>query len=188
MMKSIQCFAAFALFGFLILTSACASESAGGTATAEAASEEFKWYTWEEAVEANKQNPKKIFVDVYTDWCGWCKKMDKATFQQPEVEAYLAKNFYSVKLDAEQKEAINFNGNEFKWVNAGRRGVHQLAYSLLDGKMSYPTVVYLNEKMEKIMVSPGYKDVEKFMSELSFAQEEAYTTMSYEDFKAKQVQ
>ena len=68
-----------------------------------------KWMSWEEAVQANKKNPKKIFIDVYTDWCGWCKKMDKTTLSNPKIVKELNANFYSVKFDAEQKESINFD-------------------------------------------------------------------------------
>jgi len=146
---------------------------------------EVKWYTWEEAVEANETEPKKIFVDVYTDWCHWCKVMDKKTFNKENVAEYLNTNFYPVKLNAEQKEEINFNGQVFKWVAGGRRGVHTLAYSLLEGKMSYPTVVYLNEKFERIMISPGYKDPNAFMTELKYAKEEHYKNVAWEEFRKK---
>ncbi|MBU6342759.1 MAG: DUF255 domain-containing protein [Bacteroidetes bacterium] len=147
-------------------------------------SEELKWYTWEEAVELNKKTPKKIIVDVFTDWCGWCKKMDKSTFIDPKVTAYLAQNFYPVKLNAEQRADINFNGERFAYVDTGNgRGVHTLAYALLDGNMSYPTVVYLNEKFERIMISPGFKDAEGIMTELTFAAEEHYTKQSFQDYQ-----
>lgn len=137
--------------------------------------EDITWHTFEEAVELNKTNPKKFLVDVYTDWCGWCKVMDKKTFTDDKVKAYVNEHFYAVKLDAEQKEAINFNDNKFEYIaNAGRRGIHTLAYSLLDGKMSYPSIVYLNEKFERIAIAPGYKTPEQIMTDLEFAAEEQY--------------
>lgn len=144
--------------------------------------EKINWMTWDEAVEANKKNPKKIFIDVYTDWCGWCKKMDKSTFVDPTIVKALNKNFYAVKFDAEQKEAIDFNGNKFIFVNQGRRGVHQLAYSLLDGKMGYPAFVFLDETFSRIMISPGYKKVEQLSKELDFTSSEAYKEKSWEEF------
>jgi len=143
----------------------------------------INWMTWEEAVEANKENPKKIFVDVYTNWCGWCKKMDKSTFMDDKIIEELNDNFYAVKFDAEQKQPISFNGNEFKFVNAGRRGYHQLAYALLDGRMGYPAFVFLNETFERIMLSPGYKQVDQLHKELTFASSEAYKEQSWEDFQ-----
>jgi len=149
----------------------------------ELAEGDLKWYSWEEAVAACEKEPRKIFVDVYTDWCGWCKVMDKKTFPIPEVKSYIEANFYPVKLDAEQKEDIVWNGNTFSWRPAGRNGINMLAYSLLEGKTSYPTIVYLNEKFERIMISPGYKTPEQFLPELKFAAEEHYTTKTWEQYK-----
>jgi thioredoxin-related protein len=146
--------------------------------------EALKWYTWEEAYELNKTKPKKIIVDVFTDWCGWCKRMDKSTFSDSTVMAYLQENFYPVKLNAEQKADIQFNGTTFKFMDSGGRGVHELAYSLLEGKMGYPTVVYLNEKYERIMISPGYKEVKDMMTELKFAAEEHYSKTTWAAYKA----
>lgn len=144
---------------------------------------DLKWYTWEEAVAACEKEPRKIFVDVYTDWCGWCKVMDKKTFPIPAVKSYIEENFYPVKLDAEQKEDISWNGNTFSWKPGGRNGINMLAYSLLEGKTSYPTIVYLNEKFERIMISPGYKTPEQFLPELKFAAEEHYTSQTWEEYK-----
>lgn len=135
--------------------------------------EEINWMTWEEAVKANKANPKKIVVDVYTDWCGWCKRMDATTFKDPEVEAYIAKNYYAVKFNAEQREDIVYDGNTFSYQQNGRRGVHMLAASLLDNRLSYPSVVYFNGDMERIMISAGYKAPDKMLQELKFANGEA---------------
>ena len=145
----------------------------------------IKWYTWEEASELTKTNPKKVFVDVYTDWCGWCKRMDATTFKDAEIVKYLNDNFYPVKFNAEQKDQIDFGGKEFKFVAQGRRGVHQLAYALLDGRLGYPAFVLLDETFARIMISPGYKKVPQLKQELTFANEEHYKTMSWESFKAK---
>ncbi|MDX2134206.1 MAG: DUF255 domain-containing protein [Saprospiraceae bacterium] len=143
---------------------------------------EMKWYTWEEAAALNKTAPKKIFVDVYTDWCGWCKKMDKSTFVDPKVAAYMSEHFYPVKLNAEQKGDIVFNGTTFKYVTSEGRGYHTLAYSLLEGQLGYPSFVYLNEKYERIMVSPGFKDPATIMKELTFAAEEQYNKTTWEEW------
>ena len=75
---------------------------------------EVKWMTFEEAVEKSKTEKRKIFVDVYTDWCGWCKVMDKNTFNEAKIAKILNEEFYAVKLNAEQRADIVFNGNTFK--------------------------------------------------------------------------
>lgn len=147
------------------------------------------WMSWEDAIaalEADKKagrKGKKIFVDIYTDWCGWCKKMDKETFQVPKIAAYLNQHFYPVKFNAEQKENISFSGNTFKFVPQGARGYHELAVALLDGKMSYPTVVFLNEKVEMLQRVPGYLNVPTFDCILHYLAEERYLSTPWETFQ-----
>lgn len=126
----------------------------------------IKWYTLEEAMELNKTNKKKFAIDIYTSWCHWCKVMDKETFTDPLVIEYMNEHFYAIKFDGEYKENIIFQGKEFKFVNAGRRGINTLAYFLLDGRAAYPTIVYLNEDLNKIKVSPGFKKPVQMIEEL----------------------
>lgn len=142
----------------------------------------IKWYTWEQAQAEMKKQPKKLFIDVYTDWCGWCKRMDQTTFQDPAVVEYMNKNFYAVKFDAEQKADVNYNDHTFKFIAQGNRGVHELAYALLDGRLGYPSYVYLNEKQERITISPGYKAADALMKEMQFIGGEHYKTKSYQDY------
>lgn len=144
--------------------------------------EKINWLTWNEAVELNKTHPKKVFVDVYTDWCGWCKRMDATTFADPNVVSYMNENFYAVKLDAEMKESITFKDQEFKYVTSGKRGIHTLAYSLLEGKLSYPSFVTLNENYDLIWISPGFKKPEQIIKELKFAAEEMYEDESWREY------
>ena len=124
------------------------------------AQEKIQWMSIEKAYELTQteENPKKIFIDVYTDWCGWCKRMDKATFQKPEVAAYMNEHYYNVKFNAEQKEDITILNNTFTFVAQGQRGYHELAAALLNGKMSYPTVIFMNHKFEMLSPVPGYQE------------------------------
>ncbi len=144
--------------------------------------DEIKWYTWEEAIELNEENPKKLFVDVYTDWCGWCKKMDKSTFQDEDIVKYMNDNFYPIKLNAEQKEDIVYKGHTFKFVPNGRRGYHELAASLLDNRLSFPSFVALNEEQARITIIPGFMDANSLQPVLEFINDEKYSTMSYEEY------
>ncbi len=129
------------------------------------AAQQVNWISWDQAVATVQggSNDKKIFIDVYTDWCGWCKRMDKDTFQNPEVAAYMNENFLMVKLDGEQKEPIEYNGKTYKFVPSGRKGYHELAAALLQGRLSYPTVVFLDEELNMLSPVPGYQKPDAFL-------------------------
>jgi thioredoxin-related protein len=148
--------------------------------------EKLEWISWEEAVERNKTAPRKFIVDVYTDWCGWCKVMDRETFTVDSISNYLKTNFYCVKLNAERRDTVYFNNNAFTFVEqGGGRGFHTLAASLVDGNLSYPTLVYLTEKYERVMISPGFKRAPQLMPELKYVATQAYMNTSWEDFTKK---
>jgi thioredoxin-related protein len=140
------------------------------------------WISFEQAVTSAKVKQKKIFIDVYTDWCGWCKKMEATTFSDPAVAALLEKEFYPVKFNAEQREPITFNNYTFKFVPRGAKGYHELAAALLNNKLSYPSVVFLNEKFEIIQILPGYRKADEFLKIATFIGEDHYLTTSWEDY------
>lgn len=146
--------------------------------------QKINWMTFQEAVELNRTAPKKIFIDTYTDWCGWCKKMDQTTFQDSLVVAYMNENYYAVKLNAEMNDTIVFGG--YTYVNNGgmngRRGTHQLAAALLQGNMSYPSYVFMNEKNQLITVAPGYMDASQFLPVLKYIGTDAYLKQSFKDY------
>lgn len=144
--------------------------------------EEVKWYTFEEAVELNKTNPKKIFIDVYTDWCSWCKVMDKKTFSHPTIAAYLNKYFYPVKFNAESKAPITFQGILFENNGSGNRSPHELAAALLQGKMSYPSVAYMDEENKLLTAVPGYYPPEQMEPILKYFGGNHYKTTPWEEY------
>jgi thioredoxin-related protein len=144
-----------------------------------------KWYSFEEAYKLNKKKPKKTFVDVYTDWCGWCKKMDAETFANPTIAKYMNDNFYCVKLDGERKDTVRLDGQVYVNPNpTGRRSSHQLAVELLKGKMSYPSCVFLNEKGQKITSVAGYQGARDFEGVIKYFGTDAYLKSTWEEFRA----
>ncbi|MEX2336216.1 MAG: DUF255 domain-containing protein [Fulvivirga sp.] len=141
------------------------------------------WMSFEEALEKSKTEKRKIFIDVYTDWCGWCKVMEKNTFSEPEIAKYLNENFYPVKLDGEQKEDITFKGQTFKFVPSGRNGYHELAAALMQNKLSYPTVVFLDEDFNMIQPLAGYQKPEPFKKIIQYIGGDHYKTMKWAEWE-----
>ena len=137
--------------------------------------EKINWMTWDEAIAQSEKDsiPKKMFIDVYTDWCGWCKRMDQSTFADKKVAEYMNTNYYPVKMDAEMRDTIVFSGNTFVNSNPDsnapkRKGVHMLAYSLLEGSLSYPSYVVLDENKARVTILKGFKSVDDLMASLIF--------------------
>jgi thioredoxin-related protein len=171
------------LLSFLLL-GACAPE------TSNTSGEAIDWLSPQEAyakIQANPGNDKKVMVDLYTDWCGWCKKMDKTTFQNDKVITKLKQNFYPVKFDAESKKSFKINGKKLEFRKQGKRGVHEFAakYGSVNGKMSYPTLIFLNERFKKIQAIPGFRSSEDLLPILTFLGEDYHKQMKWKDFKSQ---
>ncbi|HOK98835.1 MAG: DUF255 domain-containing protein [Bacteroidales bacterium] len=154
-----------------------------GCLYAQTAVKEVHWYSLEEAERLNKTMPKKILIDVYTDWCGWCKKMDQTTFSHPVIAELLNKYFYTVKFNAETTDTIQFNGAKYINLVRNQRSTHPLALSLLNWRPSYPSIVYFTERMEYLGVIPGYKTPEQMEVILNYIAFEKYRTVSLEEFQ-----
>ncbi len=145
-------------------------------------SQTVKWYTVEEALELNKKEPRKLIVDVYTDWCGWCKVMEKNTYNHKIIAEYVNKTFYMVKLDAEQREDIKFGERTYKYVPQGNRGYHELAAAFLDGKMGYPSVVFFDEKNRRLQSLQGYIKAKQFDEIIKYIGGNHYRAISWNEF------
>jgi thioredoxin-related protein len=141
---------------------------------------ELKWMNMEEAEAACKKNPRKLFVDVYTSWCGWCKKMDQSTFRDSLILKYAGEKFYAVKLNAETRDNIIFREKVFHF-NEGTRA-NELAVMLLSGQMSYPSIVFLDEKLQPIQTHEGFADAAQFNVLLHYFGENAYRKKNLNDF------
>lgn len=137
------------------------------------------WLTWEQAQAEQKKKPKKIFVDIYTDWCGWCKKMDAGTFENPAIAKYMSENFYCVKFNAETHEDIMFKGQ--KYSSDGR--YNTLATFLMQNRMSFPTSIYLDEDLNLLNIIAGYMDPKTIEPILSFHATNSFKTTPWEEYQ-----
>jgi thioredoxin-related protein len=142
-----------------------------------------KWYNIEEAVKLNAKEPRKIFLDVYTDWCSWCKVMDRNTFSNEKIAEYLNTYYYPVKLNAEGKEPIKFGEKTYNFNPQYRS--HDLAVSILQGQMSYPSIAYMDENLQMITVVPGYQRPEDIHPILVYFGQNHYKTVNWETFRTE---
>lgn len=140
----------------------------------------IKWYTLEEAMAAAEKNPKPILIDLYTDWCGWCKKLDADTFGHKGIAEYISKNFYPVKFDAEQRETVKYLGKEYTPMRNER--THPLAITLSGGRLSYPMIVYMKADGQVITTVPGYAKPEEIEPILNYIATSAYETKTWDEY------
>lgn len=180
---------------FLLLFGACAkSKKASNSPSAshvvnkdqkQPETNTIKWISLAEAEKLSKKKPRKVMIDVYTDWCGWCKKLDRETFIQPDVVAYVNEHFYAVKLNGEHPETLTFKGKDYSFIKNGMKGYNALAAELLQGSLGYPSMVFLDEKLNRLQSLPGYKDASSLDAILHFYAEDAHKKTSLENFVAQ---
>jgi thioredoxin-related protein len=135
--------------------------------------EGLEWRGFSEALSVARLSNKKVLVDVYTTWCGWCKKMDRDVYGDTAIKSYLEQHFILAKLDAESAKKHTFDTTSIT--------ERQIAGSF--GVTGYPTTIFLNEAGQKITVVPGYIKADVFKDMLAYIYEEAYKTTSWNDFQ-----
>ncbi len=147
--------------------------SSGDSATESPMAVEVKWHSFDEGVALARRENKKILVDVYTDWCVWCKKMDKEVYTNGAVGQTMVSNFIAVKLNAESQKGVMFDGTPMNEASlAGTMGV-----------TGYPTVVFLDPAAKPITKISGFMEPKEFSSVLRFIGEDHYKTKSFQDYK-----
>ena len=149
------------------------------------AQESVNWLSFEKAIEINKTNPKPLLVSIYTDWCGWCKKMYKETYTNPIIAKYVNDNYHAIKLNGEGKEAITYKEYTFKFKQQGKTKYHELSAALLNGKLSYPTTIILNKEEQLLDRIPGYLPAKKMEMVLAYFIKRDYKEEKWADFVKK---
>lgn len=141
----------------------------------------IKWMTFEQVTTVTKSSktPKKIIVDLFTDKCGYCKKMDLSTFQNEFISHYMNENFYPVKFNAETKSDIQFNDQVF---HLDRSGFHELAIDLSMGDLVFPTLVFLDEENQIIQPIQGYQTVDDLERIMVYFANDFYKNTPWNEF------
>jgi thioredoxin-related protein len=142
---------------------------------------DVKWYTIEEADSLFEIQKKPLFIDVYTEWCGWCKHMMKTTFAHKGIASYMNQNFINVRFDAETFDTLTFQNKTYTNPGVGRKPKHDLAKFLLNGRYSFPTIVYMGRD-KKFYPIPGYQKVAEIEPFLIYFAENLYSSINLQDF------
>lgn len=151
---------------------------------------EINWVSWDEVEAKMEKEPRKVLVDVYTKWCGPCKMMDRSTFHDPAVVSYINENYYAIKFDAEGPNPVDFKGTEYKNeaydpAKTGRNGTHDLTKAIapVNGRIAYPTIVYMDETFKILSPVQGMQKPEQIMPILSFFGEDIYKDKTWQEYQ-----
>jgi uncharacterized protein YyaL (SSP411 family) len=125
---------------------------------------DLKWYDWNEGFKIADKKDKLILVDVYTSWCGWCKRMDHDTYADAGIQEQIKKDFVPVKLNPEQKDMV------YKVDTMSLSGFQLLDILTNYQRSGYPTIIILNPRLKKVMLAQaGYQDANQFKQTLANA-------------------
>lgn len=133
------------------------------------------WQNISQALEDAPKQKKLILLDLYTDWCGWCKRMDKDTYADSTVAAYLGQHYISSKMNPEKDGKVSYKGEEFT----------QKEFGQALGVNSYPSTAFFNEKGELLTIVPGYIGAKEFLQILKFFGDGAYLNTTWEEYSGK---
>lgn len=133
-------------------------------------SEVVRWLSFEQLEDSLAVQPKKVFIDFYTDWCAYCRKMDQVIFTKEEVIKQLNKAYYAVRFDAETDSVVTFGGSQFinDQLGKSRNPLHQIAIllALRDGQFSAPAMVLLDEDFKVTARYFEYMDSKRLLKAL----------------------
>jgi thioredoxin-related protein len=132
-----------------------------------------KWREFGEGMQEAEAEEKPVVVDVYTSWCGWCKRMDRTTYADENVNDYLEEAFVPIKMNAESKDRTVYAGEEYTYSQIAK------GFRIT----GYPTTLFLQADGKHITTVPGYLKPDQFLTVLRYIGDGHYKDKTFEEFK-----
>ncbi|MBS1936200.1 MAG: thioredoxin family protein [Bacteroidetes bacterium] len=150
-----------------------------------------KWTDLATAQKAAKKDGKPILIDVYTTWCGPCRMLSANTFGDQQTADYINSHYHPVKFDAEGRDPVVYNGKTYTnptydpAMKGSRNGTHDLTMAIapVNGRVAYPTIVYMNSEGQVLAPVQGYMTPEQIEPILVFFGDGAYTKQEFGEFQ-----
>jgi thioredoxin-related protein len=140
--------------------------------TLNALPKELQWITIVDALDNAPKANKKIVLDVYTDWCGWCKRMDRDVYSNDEIQSYIENHYVTSKMNPEKQGTLTYQGKEYTLGE----------FSRALGIRGFPSTVFFDEKGEVLTMISGYQSKEDFMKILTYFGDDHYLTQTWDEY------
>lgn len=140
------------------------------------AADNVNWLPFEEALEVAQTSNKKVLIDVYAPWCGFCRRMHLETYSDPDVSAYLAENFVVTRVDGDNSEETY--GFRDQTLTGSELGYHL-------GARGFPTTVFLFSDSRYLTPLPGFVEPANFINVLRYLATDAFEDESFEEFQRR---
>jgi len=128
--------------------------------SAQSAEDGIQWLSYAEGRQRSEAENKKVFLVFNADWCRYCLKMEKETFQDPSVVAYVNRNFVPISVNSDKEQAIAEKFNV--------RGL--------------PSTWFISEEGDRIGSRPGFIPADEMLQILKFIGSNSYRSMSFQAF------
>ncbi len=161
--------------GLMAFALAAVAEPATVRATGSATGSQMRWREFADGLQEAEESEKLVLVDFFTDWCGWCKRMDKTTYRDSLILEYVERKFVPVKVNAESKKPTAYRGEAYTYAEVA--GGFQIR--------SFPTTVFLEADGSPITTVPGYWKPEEFLIVLHYIGERHYKEKKFQEFRAE---
>ncbi len=145
------------------------------------ASATINWLSLDEVQTQMKLLPKKVYMDIFTDWCVWCRQMGKKTFTNPHVIEYMNEHYYAIRLDAETADSLVFKGKKYGRLSG--RKTNELAATFMNNKLTFPTSVFFDERFTNPQPVPGYLDVPTIEMILKYIATNQHKSIPFDKYK-----
>lgn len=164
----------FLLIIFLFILSSAKVNSTGH--------DKLDWLKMDGLTEKMKSNPRPAIIDIYTNWCYWCKVMDKKTYHNTKVISYINDHFYPVKLDAETRQIVEWQNKRYNFNDNYK--INDFAFYASSGDIGFPTTVIIPDENSAPISFQGFLEPKEIEPILKYFGEGAYKTKTYTVYKS----
>lgn len=144
---------------------------------------QIEWMDFEEVMEKQEENTKKVIIKIYSDGCRWCKRMDEETFNDPGISNFVNDNFYAVEMNAAYREDITFQDKTYQFVKSGKQNYHEFIATLMKGDIGYPAVIFMDENMDVIQCVSGFKAPDLLHQIMGYFAHNYHKKMPWSEYK-----